>query len=94
MISAQEAFDWGIVNRVVPDEELLPQADALATQLAAGPPKALGAAKRLLYGGWAETLETQMELESETIARMAHTRDTQEGISAFLEKRPPKYKGE
>jgi 2-(1,2-epoxy-1,2-dihydrophenyl)acetyl-CoA isomerase len=94
MISAQEAFDWGIVNRVVPDGELLPQTNALATQLAAGPPKALGAAKRLLHGGWTETLETQMELESETIARIARTLDTQEGISAFLEKRPPKYKGE
>jgi 2-(1,2-epoxy-1,2-dihydrophenyl)acetyl-CoA isomerase len=94
MISAQEAFDWGVVNRVVPDGELIPQANALATQLAAGPPKALGAAKRLLHGGWTETLETQMELESETIARIAYTQDTQEGISAFLDKRPPKYKGE
>jgi 2-(1,2-epoxy-1,2-dihydrophenyl)acetyl-CoA isomerase len=79
---------------VVPDGELLEEANALATQLAAGPPKALGAAKRLLHEGWTETLETQMELESETITRIAHTRDTQEGITAFLEKRPPKYKGE
>jgi 2-(1,2-epoxy-1,2-dihydrophenyl)acetyl-CoA isomerase len=94
IFSAQEAFHWGLVTKVVPDGELLEEANALATQLAAGPPKALGAAKRLLHEGWTETLETQMELESETITRIAHTRDTQEGITAFLEKRPPKYKGE
>jgi len=94
IISAQEASDWGLVTKVVPDDKLLEEADGLAAQLAAGPPKALGATKRLLHEGWTETLETQMELESETITRIAHTRDTQEGITAFLEKRPPKYKGE
>ncbi|MEW6374800.1 MAG: enoyl-CoA hydratase-related protein, partial [Thermodesulfobacteriota bacterium] len=94
MLSAQEALDWGLVNRVVPDTELLVQANAIADQLAAGAPKALGAAKRLLHGGWTETLETQMEHESQTIAGMARTRDTREGITAFLEKRPPKFKGQ
>ncbi len=94
MLSAQEALDWGLVNRVVPDTELLVQAKAIADQLAAGAPKALGAAKRLLHGNLTETLETQMEDESQTIAGMARTRDTREGITAFLEKRPPKFKGE
>ncbi len=94
MLSAQEAFEWGIVTKVVTDEELLAQAQAFAKQLAAGAPKALGAAKRLLHSGWTETLETQMEDESQTIAAMAHTSDTHEGIAAFLEKRSPKFKGE
>lgn len=94
MLSAQEAFEWGIVTKVVRDEELLAQAQAFAKQLAAGAPKALGAAKRLLHSGWTETLETQMEHESQTIAAMAHTSDTHEGIAAFLEKRSPKFKGE
>jgi 2-(1,2-epoxy-1,2-dihydrophenyl)acetyl-CoA isomerase len=94
MLSAQEAFEWGIVTKVVIDEELLAQAQAFAKQLAAGAPKALGAAKRLLHSGWTETLETQMEHESQTIAAMAHTSDTHEGIAAFLEKRSPKFKGE
>jgi 2-(1,2-epoxy-1,2-dihydrophenyl)acetyl-CoA isomerase len=79
---------------VVPDGELLEQANAIATQLAAGAPKALGAAKRLLHMGWNETLETQMEHESQAIASMAKTADTHEGISAFIEKRLPKFKGE
>jgi 2-(1,2-epoxy-1,2-dihydrophenyl)acetyl-CoA isomerase len=94
ILSAEEALHWGLITRVVPEAELLEEANTLATQLAAGPPKALGATKRLLHDGWAETLETQMELESETITRIAHTRDAREGITAFLEKRPPKYKGE
>lgn len=93
-LSADEALDWGLITKVVSDAELLSQAKAIAIQLAAGAPKALGAAKRLLHGGWTETLETQMEYESRTIASMAHTSDTQEGIKAFVEKRTPKFRGE
>lgn len=94
MLSAQEALDWGIVTKVVPDAELLAQANVFAAKFAVGAPKALGAAKRLLHSGWTETLETQMEHESQTISGMARTSDTQEGITAFLEKRPPKFKGQ
>lgn len=93
MLSAREALEWGIVTQVVPDAELMERVNALASQLAAGPTKALGAAKRLLHSGWAETLETQMELESRAIADMARTADAREGISAFLEKRMAKFKG-
>lgn len=92
-LSAEEAREWGIVTRVVPDAALLDEAGALAAQLAAGATKALGAAKRLLHSGWAETLETQMEHESQTIARMARTADGREGIDAFLSKRTPAFKG-
>lgn len=94
VLSAQEALNWGIVTRVVPDAELLQQAHDLATQLAAGPTKALGASKRLLYSGWTETLETQMEHESQAIASMARTGDAKEGIAAFLEKRAAKFTGQ
>jgi len=93
MFSAQEALQWGLVTRVVPDNELLAQARAIAVQLAAGPTRAYGISKRLLHSGWMETLETQMENESQAIANSARTLDAREGITAFLEKRPPKYKG-
>lgn len=93
MFSAQEALQWGLITRVVPDNELLAQARAIAVQLAAGPTRAYGISKRLLHSGWAETLETQMENESQAIANIARTADAREGITAFLEKRPPKYKG-
>jgi 2-(1,2-epoxy-1,2-dihydrophenyl)acetyl-CoA isomerase len=94
MFSAQEALQWGLVTRVVPDNELLAQARAIAVQLAAGPTRAYGVSKRLLHSGWAETLETQMENESQAIANSARTADAREGITAFLEKRPTKYKGQ
>ena len=92
-LSAREAEAWGLVTRVVPDGELLPEATAMAGELATGATGALGAAKRLFYGGWTETLETQMEQESRTLAAQAVTADGREGISAFLEKRSPSFKG-
>jgi 2-(1,2-epoxy-1,2-dihydrophenyl)acetyl-CoA isomerase len=93
MLSAQEALQWGLITRVVPDNELSKQARAIAIQLASGPTRAYGVSKRLLQGGWTETLETQMENESQAIANSARTPDAREGITAFLEKRPPSYKG-
>ncbi len=92
-LSAQEAMEWGIVTRVVPDEDLSENAAALASQLAAGATKALGAAKQLLHSGWTETLETQMEHETQTIADMGRTSDAHEGIAAFLEKRQAEFTG-
>jgi 2-(1,2-epoxy-1,2-dihydrophenyl)acetyl-CoA isomerase len=92
-LSAQEAVEWGIVTRVVSDDDLYENATELASQLAAGATKALGAAKRLLHIGWTETLETQMEHEAQTIADIARTADAREGIAAFMEKRSPEFTG-
>jgi len=91
--SAQEALEWGMVTRVVSDKDLLAEARAVAAELAAGPTRAYGVSKRLLYSGWTETLETQMEYESQSIANSARSQDAYEGITAFLEKRPPEFKG-
>jgi 2-(1,2-epoxy-1,2-dihydrophenyl)acetyl-CoA isomerase len=93
MLSAQEAEVWGLVGRVVPDEELAREVEGLAVQLAAGPTAALGAAKRLLRAGWTATLDEQLEREAETITRMFDSPDGREGIAAFVEKRPPRFKG-
>jgi 2-(1,2-epoxy-1,2-dihydrophenyl)acetyl-CoA isomerase len=93
LLSAREAQDWGIVARVVADTDLLDEAATMAAELAAGPTKALGMAKRLLHTGWNESLETQMEHESQGIAAMAHTADGREGIDAFLNKRAPAFRG-
>ncbi len=93
VLSAQEAFEWGLVNRLVEEGELLDQARALAGQLASGPLISLGISKRLLHMGWNETLETQMENESQSIAHVSRTLDAREGMAAFLEKRTPTYKG-
>jgi 2-(1,2-epoxy-1,2-dihydrophenyl)acetyl-CoA isomerase len=92
-LSAQEAFELGIVTQVVPDAEVLGRADAIAAEMAAGATEALGTSKRLLHTGWNETLETQMENESEGIVNISRTSDTHEGIAAFIEKRKPNFKG-
>ncbi|MFQ6022757.1 MAG: enoyl-CoA hydratase/isomerase family protein [Acidiferrobacterales bacterium] len=93
-LSAQEALDWGLINKVVPDADLMQEAEALATTLANGPTLAFGSIKRLLNESFSGTLETQMELETRAIAQMATTRDGHEGIAAFVEKRPPNFSGQ
>jgi 2-(1,2-epoxy-1,2-dihydrophenyl)acetyl-CoA isomerase len=90
-LSAAEALSWGILNQVVPESEMLNTAMALARQLADGPLEAFGKAKRLLREGWNESLETQMEWESEEIASVCSSKDAKEGIQAFIEKRRPNF---
>lgn len=92
-LSAQEALDWGIVNQVVPDDQVMEAAMGLAAKLAAGPTGAFGVTKRLVTGSGTESLETQMELEGRAISASAGTPNGQEGIAAFLEKRKPTFGG-
>ena len=93
VLTADEALSWGLVNRVVPAEEVMDEAMKLAEQLAAGPTKAYGMVKNLLLSTFSGTLETQMELEARGITGAAITEDGREGIKAFLEKRTPVFVG-
>ena len=93
MLSAQEALDWGIVTRVVPDAEVEAAARKLAAELAAGPTRAYGLVKRLVLSSASESLETQMELEAAGIADSAASADGREGVAAFLGKRAAKFRG-
>ena len=92
-ISAREAENWGIVTRVVPDAEVAAQTESIAAELANGPTRSFGAVKRLLYATANSTLDDQMELETEAIADLARSEDSREGITAFLAKRAPAFKG-
>ena len=94
VLTASEALEWGIVNQVVPAAELAETAGALCTQLASGPTQAFGAVKTLLNSSFDNALEAQMELESRSIAALGAGADGQEGITAFVEKRRPKFTGE
>jgi len=89
-LPAQAALDWGLVNEVVADEQLLTRAVEIAEQLAQGASGAYGATKRLVAHSLG-ALEAQMVLESETIAAHAVGREGTEGVSAFLEKRKPQF---
>ena len=92
VLSAEQALDWGLVNQVVPDEELMDAAMAMAGKLARGSTKAYGATKRLILAGATEGLETAMELEGRSISELAGGEDGREGVAAFLAKRPPRFK--
>jgi 2-(1,2-epoxy-1,2-dihydrophenyl)acetyl-CoA isomerase len=94
VLSAREAYEMGIVSRVVPDAELMASAEGLARELAKGPTRAYLGVKRMLTASSSNGLEDQMELETEWIADMGRTADGREGIAAFLEKRSPRFKGE
>jgi len=92
-LSANEALEWGMINRVVEPEELEAAALALANTFANGPTKAYGAVKRLVSSAAKNNIEAQMTSESRMIAANSKTKDGREGIAAFLEKRKPDFKG-
>jgi 2-(1,2-epoxy-1,2-dihydrophenyl)acetyl-CoA isomerase len=92
-LTAREALEWGLVNWVVSDADLPTQARATAATLAAGPTRALGAAKRLMHSGWLTPLESQVDQELRTIGEMARTADAREAIAAFAAKRTPVFSG-
>jgi 2-(1,2-epoxy-1,2-dihydrophenyl)acetyl-CoA isomerase len=93
VLTAREALEWGLVTRVVPDGELKATVAALAAELAQGPTKAFGAAKRLLHQSTWESLETQMELEAQAIAASGRTEDFRAGVTAFAQKATPTFQG-
>ena len=90
VLGAQEALDWGLVNQVVADAEVLATATQLAEKLASGPTGAYGKVKRML-AATAGSLETQMALESRSISSQGVSAEGREGIAAFLGKRKPNY---
>ncbi len=92
-LTAVEALDWGLVNRVVPAADLAADVAALARQLADGPTEAHGGIKRMLNLAATNSLETQMEVETRTIVDMAITEDGREGVRAFIAKRKAQFVG-
>jgi 2-(1,2-epoxy-1,2-dihydrophenyl)acetyl-CoA isomerase len=94
VLNAQEALEWGLVNRVVPAGELMTEVTKLATQLAKGPTRAYAGVKKLVMAAPNDTLESQMERETRSIASMCRTKDAREGFKAFVEKRKPNFVGE
>ncbi len=93
VLTAREAAEWGLVTRVVADAEFTTAVSALARELAAGPTRAFGGAKRLFHQATWESLETQMELEAQAIAASGRTDDFREGVTAFANKKPPTFRG-
>jgi enoyl-CoA hydratase len=93
MIGAEEALRIGLVNAVVPHEELLPRVRAVAEKIASKGPLAVAGIKRVVVRGADVPLPTANELESTAFAALFGTYDQREGMAAFLEKRTPKFEG-
>lgn len=92
-ITAQEALDMGLVNRVVPFDELMSNARELASTIAGKAPLAVALAKRAVYDGLEMTPRAGNETESTYFGLAVGTADRREGTSAFLEKRAPRWEG-
>jgi 2-(1,2-epoxy-1,2-dihydrophenyl)acetyl-CoA isomerase len=93
MVSAQQALEMGMINAVTPDSELMSRAMAMAERLAAAPTAAIAQIKRLLEASAVNDQESQLELERKAQIESGKTKDFIEGVSAFLEKRPPRFVG-
>ena len=92
-ISARQADEWGMIWEAVPDDEFEDRWWARARHLAEGPTQAFAAIKRALRSSWGNDLEAQLAVEGREQGGMGATRDFQEGVVAFLEKRPAKFEG-
>lgn len=93
-LSAETAEQWGLIWKCVPDEELMAQASALATQFAAGPTRAYQRIKQALQAASANTLDAQLDIEREFMAELGLSKDYREGVAAFMQKRPARFTGE
>jgi 2-(1,2-epoxy-1,2-dihydrophenyl)acetyl-CoA isomerase len=92
-IAAEQALEWGLINRAVPDERLDEVLAALAQRLASGPTRSYAGAKRQ-FNNWLYTrMAEQLELEAQLQREMTGTDDFMEGTMAFVEKRPARFSG-
>jgi 2-(1,2-epoxy-1,2-dihydrophenyl)acetyl-CoA isomerase len=93
-VTAAEALDLGLVNEVVPPDQVHDRALALATRLAAGPTVGYGHMRRLLRGAWDRDLSAQLYAETEAVAACGDTKDAAAGITSFIAKQTPTFEGQ
>jgi len=93
-LTAEKAEQWGLIWRCVEDDALMTEAMAMATHFAGAPTKGLAYTKRAMLASWTNTLDEQLKLEAQMMRELGYSQDYREGVSAFIEKRQPNFKGE
>jgi 2-(1,2-epoxy-1,2-dihydrophenyl)acetyl-CoA isomerase len=93
-ISAEQAVHWGLIWKAVPDVSLAATVDNLAAELAAGPTKGLARIKQAIYSSGDRTLDEQLDFERDAMRELGRSRDYQEAVSAFTQKKTPRFTGE
>jgi len=93
-IPAAKALDWGMIHKVVPDADLLAEAQALAARLAAGPTVSYGLIRQAVQAGGSSSYLDALLAEEEAQRISGNSKDCAEAVSAFLEKRAPQFRGE
>ena len=92
-LDAETAVAWGLIWKAVADDALLGEAEALAQRLASGPTKGLGLIKRAIHAAAGNSFDTQLDLERDLQREAGQSDDYAEGVTAFLEKRQPEFRG-
>src|SRR5215211_6103 len=93
LVDAQAAAEMGMINSVTPDQELMNKVMSMAEKLAQAPTAAIGEIKMLLEASAGNDMRSQLDLERRTQIESGKSKDFVEGVSAFLEKRPPRFVG-